>query len=467
MEQFIELLGKENPILKSINDRGFEIPTEIQEKSIPEILKEKDVIAGASTGSGKTLAFAAGLIRNIKKDYGVQGLVLTPTRELAEQVANEISDFSQDKDLNVISIYGGVSITDQIRRLTSAEIVVGTPGRILDHINRNSINLSLVNTLVLDEADRMLDMGFRDDVEKIIANCPNKRQTMLFSATISQDIVLLAQKYMKNPIEISAKPHVDPEKLEQIYYDVEDNLKYSLLKHLLENEKSKLAIIFCNTRKNVDFVANNLKFMGIEALPIHGGFSQEKRTRILKSFHLNENHILIATDVAARGLDIKGVSHIYNYDIPLSKEEYVHRIGRTARAGKDGKVINLLTSRNYENFQNLMTGEFKIVQKTPPFIKRARIRWMPEKRSERTYRRNNNQSKFSNDRGDRRFSNNSNRSFNDQRSGRFNNNRGDRRFNNDRGNKRFDNQSNNQRDRRFGNRNSQNNNRGFNKRKFK
>ncbi len=464
MEQFTKLLGINNPILKSISDRGFRVPTEIQEKSIPEILKENDVIAGASTGSGKTLAFAAGLIKNIKKDYGIQGLVLTPTRELAEQVANEISDFSQNKDLNVISVYGGVSITDQIRRLTSAEIVVGTPGRILDHINRNSIDLSLVNTLVLDEADRMLDMGFRDDVEKIISNCPNKRQTMLFSATISQDIILLAQRYMKNPMEILAEPNVDPAKLEQVYYDIEDNLKYSLLKHLLENEKSKLAIIFCNTRKNVDFVANNLKFMGIESLPIHGGFSQEKRTRILKSFYSKEIQVLIATDVAARGLDIKGVSHIYNYDIPPSKEEYIHRIGRTARAGKDGKVINLLTSRNYENFQNLMAGEFKIIQKTPPFIKRARIRWMPEKRSERTYRRNNgqnrdsgNSNRYSNNSG--RYSSNSSKSFGNQN--RYSNDRGDRRFSND-----SNRSSDGQRDGRFDNKNSQNN-RGFNKRKFR
>ena len=213
MKEFERLLGSDNPLLNCIKFKGFAVPTEIQEKSIPPILKERDVIAGASTGSGKTFAFAVGLIKNARKNFGVQGLVLTPTRELAEQVANELSFFSKHKDLKIISVYGGVSITKQMKEITRADIVVGTPGRMLDHISRNSINLKLINTLVLDEADRMLDMGFRDDVTKIISNCPKKRQTLLFSATISQDVVFLAQKYMERPIEISAEPQVDPKKL--------------------------------------------------------------------------------------------------------------------------------------------------------------------------------------------------------------------------------------------------------------
>jgi len=387
MEKFERLLGKDNPMLKSIKDRGFETPTEIQEKCIKQILEKKDIIAGASTGSGKTLAFAVGLINNVKKDFGIQGLILTPTRELAEQISTELSNFSEGKDLDVTSVYGGVPINPQMRRLTTVDIVVGTPGRILDHINRNSIDLSHVNTLVLDEADRMLDMGFIDDVEKIISNCPKKRQTLFFSATISQDITHLAKRYMDKAIEISAKPFVDPKMLEQVYYDVEDNAKYSLLKHLLENEKSKLVMVFCNTRKNVDFVANNLKFSGIETLPIHGGFSQEKRSRMLETFHSKKVQVLVATDVAARGLDIKGVSHIYNYDAPQTQKEYIHRIGRTARAGKQGKVINIISSRDYDNFQAIMSGEFNIVKKSTPDIQRARIRWMPEKKTERFARR--------------------------------------------------------------------------------
>jgi len=388
--KFEQLLEKNSPLLKSIEKRGFEEPTEIQEKSIPSILEGKDVIAGASTGSGKTLAFASGLIKNVEKDRGIQGLVLTPTRELAEQITNELIDFSKQKNLNVISIYGGVSIYNQVKMIPSAEIVVATPGRILDHLKRSSINFSKVNTLVLDEADRMFDMGFVDDVEKIINQCSKKRQTLLFSATISQDVARLSKKYMDNPVEISAKPHVDPKKLEQVYYDVEDGLKYSLLKHLLESEESKLIMIFCNTRKNVDFVSKNLSFMGLDVVPIHGGFSQDKRNRFLQMFNSEKSKvkILVATDVAARGLDIKGISHIYNYDIPLSVNEYTHRIGRTARAGKAGKVINLLSSRGYDNFQDIIQSkEFSIKEEKTPYIERIRIRWMPERRQERDRRR--------------------------------------------------------------------------------
>ncbi len=386
MEKFKLLLESNLSLLKPIESRGFTVPTEIQEKSIPKILCGMDVIAGASTGSGKTLAFAMGLINNAKKNYGVQGLVLTPTRELTEQVAQEISEFAKDEGLNVIPVYGGVSISNQIKKLRSAEIVVGTPGRILDHLRRNSIDLSQINTLVLDEADRMLDMGFKYDVEKIISQCSKKRQTLLFSATISREVINLAKKYMKEQIEISAKSLVDPEKLEQCYYNVGDDLKYSLLKHLLESEKSKLVMIFCSTRRNVDFVANNLQFMGINALPIHGGYSQEKRTRIIKSFHSENTHILVATDVAARGLDIPGVTHVYNYDIPKTKDDYIHRIGRTARAGNAGKVLNILSSRDYGNFDNLMRSGLKISLKETPLVQKVFLKKMPERRGFRNNR---------------------------------------------------------------------------------
>ena len=222
MNQFEILLNKDNPLLDSIKQRGFEIPTEIQEKSIPAVLQGRDVIAGAATGSGKTLAFAAGLTKNVKKDFGIQGIVLTPTRELAEQITNELKNFTKSKNLEVTSIYGGVSINNQIKRLSYSDIIVGTPGRILDHLERNTIDLSRINTLVLDEADRMLDMGFIDDVVRIINTCPNQRQTLLFSATIYGGVCELALKYMKEPIEISAEPLVDPKQLEQVYYDLQE-----------------------------------------------------------------------------------------------------------------------------------------------------------------------------------------------------------------------------------------------------
>ncbi|MEM3113061.1 MAG: DEAD/DEAH box helicase, partial [Candidatus Pacearchaeota archaeon] len=338
-----------------------------------------DVIALASTGSGKTLAFASGLIKNIEKNKGIQGLVLVPTRELAEQVTKELKFFSKFKNLNVISIYGGGSINNQIRDIKTAEIIVATPGRLLDHINRQTIDLRNINTLILDEADRMFDMGFRDDVRKILDKCPKKRQTMLFSATFSREIELLSKNYMNHPVEISAEPHVDPLKLTQEYYDLGKGHKLSLLKHLLENETSKLVMIFCNTRKNVDFVSKNLNKLGIESLPIHGGFSQTKRNKVIEKFHSNSVHVLVATDVAARGLHIEGVSHVYNFDIPPTKNEYIHRIGRTARAGKEGKVINLLSARDYDNFRNINDGDFNIVRKEVPVTKKVEIKWMPDR----------------------------------------------------------------------------------------
>lgn len=376
-----EKLGLGPKILKALEDEKFEKPTEIQEKTIPLVLKGTDIIAKASTGSGKTLAFGATILQNTKKDYGIQSLVLTPTRELAEQISKALKKFAKYAPLNIIPVYGGVSINPQIEDLESADVVIGTPGRILDHLARGTIELKRLKTLVLDEADRMLDMGFIDDVEKIISQCPKERQTLLFSATISSDIARLSNRYMKNQVEIAAEEYVDPSKLTQVYYDVEDNMKYSLLKHLLEHEEAKLVMVFCNTRKNADFIANNLKYSGIDSLPIHGGFSQEKRNRIMEDFHGGKVHVLICTDVAARGLDIKSVSHVYNYDIPKEAKEYVHRIGRTARAGKEGKVINLVASRDYENYRNVLKDDsLKIEKMETPEIERISIKWIPEGR---------------------------------------------------------------------------------------
>ena len=270
----------------------------------------------------------------------------------------------------------------QIEGLERAEVVVATPGRMLDHLERRTANLQHVKTLVLDEADRMLDMGFIDDVRKIISQCPKDRQTLLYSATISNDIAQLAKRWLKHPVEISAEPFVDPEKLAQAYYDVPDALKFSLLKHLLENEKSKLVMVFCNTRGNVDFVANNLSLMGVNASPIHGGFSQDKRNKVMEHFNSSKAHVLICTDVAARGLDIKGVTHIYNYDLPRDAKEYIHRIGRTARAGEEGKVINIVTSRDYDNFSDILrhNPNLKIVHEETPFIKKVEMKWMRQSR---------------------------------------------------------------------------------------
>jgi len=375
MENFRKL-GLSEPLLKSIKEQNFEKPSEIQEKSIPLIIEGKDVIAEAATGSGKTLAFASVIIKNLERGKGIQALVLTPTRELAEQVSEALQKFSKHKHLEITAVYGGVAISPQMRDLRTADVVVGTPGRILDHISRRTIGFRDVKILVLDEADRMLDMGFKDDVEDIIKECPKKRQTMLFSATISDDIARLASKHMHNPVEVSAEAYVDSSKLTQTYYDVEDNQKFSSLVHFLKNEKSELAMVFCNTQRNTDMVADNLNKLGINALAIHGGHAQPKRTRTLEKFHAKQANILVCTDVAARGLDIKGVSHIYNYDIPRESKEYVHRIGRTARAGKEGKVINILASRDYENFQRILhNDELKIERGETPQVERIMVRF--------------------------------------------------------------------------------------------
>jgi len=380
MEKFRKL-GIIEPILKSIEQERFEKPTEIQEKSIPLILAGKDIIAGSETGSGKTLAFGSGIIQNAERGKGIQALIMTPTRELAEQISMALKKFSRYKPLEIIAVYGGVSINPQIDKLRTADIVIGTPGRILDHIERRTIRLGNVKTLVLDEADRMLDMGFIDDVERIIRQCPANRQTLLFSATISSDIARIANRYMKSPIKISAGTQVDPKKLTQVYYDVPENMKFSLLVHLLKHESSGLTMVFCNTQKSTDFVARNLKSLGINALAIHGGFSQERRTRTMKEFNSQNIEVLVCTDVAARGLDIPGVSHVYNFDIPKESKQYIHRIGRTARAGKEGKAINILSQKDHENFSRVLRDNDVHVKKEQiPEMERIMVKWSEKPR---------------------------------------------------------------------------------------
>lgn len=356
MEKFTQL-GLSKELTDVLKQFGFEKPSEIQEKAIPLALAGRDIIGGSATGSGKTLAFASAIIENLKPNREIRALILTPTRELAEQVATSIRDFGRNKELNVLAVYGGVNIETQRKKIYSADILVGTPGRIIDHLNRGSLKLDKVKYLVLDEVDRMFDMGFRKDVEKIINECPKKRQTMMFSATISADIDYLAKKYTKNAVEVAVKNYVDASKLDQIYYDVSDFQKFSLLVTLLKNEDADLVMVFCNTRRNVDFITDNLIRAGIHAKAIHGGIEQKKRIRVLDEFHKKGLGVLVCTDVAARGLDIKGVTHVYNYEVPADSKDYVHRVGRTARAGKEGKAITILASRDYDNFRNLMRSE--------------------------------------------------------------------------------------------------------------
>ena len=364
---------------------GIDKPTEIQEGSIPPILEGRDLIGESATGSGKTLAFGCGILEKVNSKDGLQALVLTPTRELADQVKDMLIKLSQGKYLNIIAIYGGVSLNPQFQELKRANVVVATPGRFMDHLNRRTVDTSRVKILVLDEADRMFDMGFIDDVNQIIKSCPNRNQNLFFSATISSRVKELARKYMKNPVEVNADNKVDPSKLKQIYYDVERNLKLSLLIHLLQKEKSGLIMVFCNTRKMTDIVVKNLRTQRFDAIAIHGGFSQNKRTNTMDMFNKGKVGVLVCTDVAARGLHIENVSHVYNFNIPNDPKDYVHRIGRTARAGKDGKVVNLLCDYDYDNFSKITHDyrEFKIEKIKVPQIERIAMVKVAERRDDR------------------------------------------------------------------------------------
>ncbi|MEK6928962.1 MAG: DEAD/DEAH box helicase [Nanoarchaeota archaeon] len=383
MEAF-KKLGLSEELLKAVSDARFTEPTEIQEKAIPLALAGKDVIGSAATGSGKTLAFGASIIQYLPRKKGVQALVLTPTRELAEQVGKSLRAFSKYKPLEVAIVYGGVSMGPQVVALETADTVVGTPGRILDHLRQGTFKLDKIKVLVLDEADRMLDMGFIEDVEAIISQCSKNRQTFLFSATITPDITIMAKKYTRNSEIVSAENYVDPSLLQQVYYDAPQNSKFSILVHLLKNEDVELVMVFCNTRRNTDFVAHNLKRGGIDATAIHGGLTQARRNKIMENFRKGHVVVLVCTDVAARGLDIKGISHVYNYDIPPTSKEYIHRIGRTARAGKEGKAINIVSPRDYENFRSVLKDDsLKITQeKIPDNLKPLIISLQYEKNSD-------------------------------------------------------------------------------------
>jgi len=340
----------------TVRGLGFEELTTIQEKCIPEILNKRDVAGQAETGSGKTIAFALPILNEVFPEEGLQVLVLTPTRELCVQVGEVFKELGDPAGIRTAMVYGGVSINPQIEEIPRANVVVGTPGRILDHIGRKTLDFRDLKFLVLDEADKMFDMGFIDDIREIIDHTPKDIQTAMFSATISDDVYSIMQQYLQNPIVIRTQSHVDPEKLKQTCYDLPDaKSKFSLLVHLLKNETPGLALVFCATKTETDFIARNLRAQKINAAAIHGGMSQAKRLDSLNRLKKQHIDVLVATDVVARGLDIKNVSHVYNYDVPGSPKEYIHRIGRTARAGEDGDAVTMLTPRDHDNFRNIKT----------------------------------------------------------------------------------------------------------------
>jgi ATP-dependent RNA helicase DeaD len=358
-----EDMNIEESILGSLNDLGFKQPTRIQSETIPIIKQGYDVIGQSETGSGKTAAFGIPLVEKVAKGGRIQALVLAPTRELARQIKNDLMNFSRNKGLYVQTVYGGVSMEPQIFGLRKAEIVVGTPGRILDHMQRGNLDLRNLKIFVLDEADKMIDMGFIDDIEMIENHIPKDRQTLLFSATMPDSLLRIREKFTKNAKKIKTETKVREDFLRQYYCDIDYKRKFSFLVHLINQENPNLAIIFCNSRRDVDLVSRNLEFNGINATSLHGGLSQQRREEVMASFHKGIKRVLVATDVAARGLDIKNVTHIFNYSIPKDIEEYTNRIGRTARAGKSGKAISLLSKEDHDSFRRIINNFSYDIQK--------------------------------------------------------------------------------------------------------
>ncbi|MBB3870363.1 DEAD/DEAH box helicase [Parageobacillus toebii NBRC 107807] len=368
-------LGLSNELMKAIRRMGFEETTPIQAETIPLSLQNKDVIGQAQTGTGKTAAFGIPLIEKVDvKNEAIQGLVVAPTRELAIQVSEELYKIGAVKRVRVLPIYGGQDIERQIRALKKRpHIIVGTPGRIIDHINRKTLRLDNVHTVVLDEADEMLNMGFIDDIEAILSNVPEKRQTLLFSATMPEPIRRIAERFMNEPhiVKVKAREMTVPN-IQQYYLEVQEKKKFDILTRLLDIQAPELAIVFGRTKRRVDELAEALNLRGYAAEGIHGDLSQAKRLSVLRKFKEGSIEILVATDVAARGLDISGVTHVYNFDIPQDPESYVHRIGRTGRAGKTGVAMTFVTPREIGQLHNIeRTTKRKMERMKPPTLDEA------------------------------------------------------------------------------------------------
>ncbi|MGD6804223.1 DEAD/DEAH box helicase [Rossellomorea vietnamensis] len=336
-------LGISEEIISRLQKNNVTTPTPIQEKAIPSVMEHKDVIAQAQTGTGKTLAFILPVIEKFDFDnQSIQALIVTPTRELALQITEEVRKLIRHiEGISVLPVYGGQDVDKQLSKLRkNVGIVVGTPGRILDHIGRGTIDLSKIDTLVLDEADQMLHIGFLKEVEMIIKETPATRQTLLFSATIPDEIKVLSKKHMKNPQYISVERTQGPAKsVKQLAVFVNDREKQSTLIDMIKEKQPYLAVIFCRTKRRVSKLYGELVSYGFSCDELHGDLSQAKREKVMKRFREAEFQLLIATDVAARGLDVEGVTHVFNYDIPEDADSYVHRIGRTGRAGETGLAV--------------------------------------------------------------------------------------------------------------------------------
>lgn len=403
-------LGLSTEILKSLTDEGYQTPTAIQEKAIPAILDRQDVMAAAQTGTGKTAGFTLPILDLLSqgekaKPGFVRTLILAPTRELAAQVLESVQTYGKYLSITSTSVFGGVKINPQIARLKKGvDILVATPGRLLDLIQQRAVQLSQLEILVLDEADRMLDMGFIHDIKKIIALLPKKRQNLMFSATFSAEIRTLAKSLMQSAVEITATPPNSTVKaVKQIVHPVDKKQKNALLSHLIWENKWEQVLVFARTKHGANKLAEFLCQDGMDAVAIHGNKSQGARTRALAAFKNGEARVLVATDIAARGLDIELLPHVVNFDLPQVPEDYIHRIGRTGRAGATGEAISLVSA---DEFRILIEIERLIKQKLPQEIIEgfAPDHSLPKARSEKTFEPRRNQSpRQENRRSERRF----------------------------------------------------------------
>ncbi len=343
--------------LQALTEMGFEEPSPIQREAVPLALEGADMIGQAQTGTGKTAAFGIPIVEKVNPKFqAVQAIIVTPTRELAVQVSEEIGKIGKYRHVKTLAIYGGQSIDRQIRALRyGCQVVVGTPGRVLDHLNRGTLRLQYVKHVVLDEADEMLDMGFIDDIESILKQVPSEqRQVMLFSATMPIEIRKLANTYMQNPKSVAvSRDELTVPQIEQVFYETRENIKVDALSRIIDTEEIGQGIIFCRTKRGVDELVAALEARGYFADALHGDLSQQQRDRVMKRFRDGKTELLIATDVAARGLDIDNVTHVINFDIPQDPESYVHRIGRTGRAGRKGIAITLISPREYRQLRSI------------------------------------------------------------------------------------------------------------------
>ena len=345
-------LGISNELADILNKNGIKDPTKIQEKAIPDLVKGRDVVAQSQTGTGKTLAFLLPLMDKIEenKNY-VQGLIITPTRELAIQITSEAKKLTAAKNINILAAYGGQDVEAQLHKLKNGiHLVIATPGRLLDHIRRENIDLGKLKALVLDEADEMLNMGFLEDIEDIVSKTPKSRQTMLFSATISNEVRKLSKRFMRDPLQIEIESkNVTLDEIKQVVIETTDRKKVDTLCQLIDEFRPYLAIVFCRTKRKVMELNTELLSRGYNSDELHGDLSQSKRERVMKNFRSAKLQILVSTDIAARGIDVEGVTHVINYDIPDDVDSYIHRIGRTGRIGNIGMAVTLVTPRDSDS----------------------------------------------------------------------------------------------------------------------